>query len=110
MTSKTTIGLVAAGLALMALAPLGSAAVTDDTLSRNFPYVSGTRAEAEPNGIGWYDLANPPNICLVTLLGVQAPIVGTFYYETARVYTNLPGFLAPTTVGTPGAPIFVPAP
>src|ERR1044072_6012703 len=106
MTSKTTIGLVAVGLALMALAPLAGAAVADDTLSRSFVYVSGVRAEMAGDGIGWLDASNPPNVCVASLRGVQSPIIGVFYYETLRVYTNLPGFTSPTT--QPANTVFVP--
>jgi hypothetical protein len=93
MTSKTTIALLAAGLALVTLAPLAGASTLDDTLSRSFVYVSGVRAETAANtGVGWYDNSNPPNVCIIDLLGVQSPLVGVFYYETGRVYHNAPGF------------------
>jgi hypothetical protein len=94
----------------MALAPLAGANPLDDTLSRSFPYVSVIRAETAPNtGVGWYDNASPPNVCVISLLGVQLPVVGSFYYETLRVYTNLPGFAQPVT--TPGLPpVLVPCP
>jgi hypothetical protein len=106
MTSKTTIGLLTAGLAFVALAPLAGAAVNDDTLSRSFVYVSGARAEMDGDGTGWLDASNPPNVCVASLRGVQTPIIGVFYYETLRVYTNLPGFVEPTTV--PATATFVP--
>jgi hypothetical protein len=109
MTSKTTIALVAAGLALVTLAPLAAASPTDDTLSRSFPYISGVRAAT--TGVGWYDNDTPPNVCIIDLLGVQAPVGGSFYYETLRVYTNLPGFGSPVTFPPSGlaVPLVCPA-
>jgi hypothetical protein len=102
MTTNTTIGLVAAGLALAVLAPLAGANLNDDTLSRTFPYISGARAHA--NGyIGWYDNAAAPNVCALSFPGGQVPIGGLEYDEALRISTNLPGFTRPTTV--PGAPL-----
>jgi hypothetical protein len=83
----------------MAMAPLAQAVATDDELVRNFPYVSGARVDMDNNGIGWYDNANPPNVCLIALLGVQTPIGGTYYYEDLRTAINFAGVGSATHVG-----------
>jgi hypothetical protein len=84
---------------------------TDDTLSRSFVKVLLASSVTHPNtGIGWYDNAVPPNLCVASLLGVQAPLGGALYYESARTYANAPGFgNAVTTPGLPAIPAPCPA-
>lgn len=101
-TSKTTLSFVALALVAAMFTPTVSADPFG-SISRTFPTPdTGFRIEWKGDGTGIYDPADPDNICIVSILGLQT--VSGFYYDQLRKHTNGNQFVLQTAVnaGTVG--------
>lgn len=109
--------LLVVGMLAMSATPSVVAKHYDDDhgdLSRMFPYLASPRVEFKGNGTGWYDPANPNDLCIVSILGIQVPVALGFYYDFDRQIYNLEkhvfedqtGVEEPTMIcGDPFAPL-----